>query len=294
MNALKKADRPDIKRIGIIAKRNKPQAGEIISTLIPWLDRYGIEVIVDEETASQVSLPPSVTSDNVPSRSDLVIVLGGDGTLLHAARQVGDSGVPILGVNLGSLGFLTNIALPDIYDVLEKVLAGDYRIEERMTLRAVLEKDATVPPHVVLNDVVINKGALARIITLKVNINRMYMTTYRADGLIVSTPTGSTGYNMSAGGPIIYPTLSAIIITPICPHTLTNRPIVIPGDADIDIKLVSESSDVFVTLDGQVGFQYPMNRKLTVSRGATKILLVEPTRLDYFSVLRSKLRWGGK
>jgi len=294
MNTTIKADRPDIKRIGVIAKRNKPQAAEIISKLIPWLDGYGIEVIVDEETAEQAHLPPSASTENVSSRADLVIVLGGDGTLLHAARQVGDSGVPILGVNLGSLGFLTNIALPDLFDVLEKVLEGDYRIEERMTLRAELEKDVTVPPHVVLNDVVINKGALARIITLKVNINGMYMTTYRADGLIVSTPTGSTGYNMSAGGPIIYPTLSAIIITPICPHTLTNRPIVIPGDANIEIKLVSESSDVFVTLDGQVGFLYPMNRKLVVSRGATKILLVEPTRLEYFSVLRSKLRWGGK
>ncbi|MBN1881750.1 MAG: NAD(+)/NADH kinase [Deltaproteobacteria bacterium] len=281
-------------RIGIIAKRNKPQAGEIISKLIPWLDTYGIEVIVDEETASQMTLPQSVSSGSITSRSDLVIVLGGDGTLLHAARQVGDSSVPILGVNLGGLGFLTNISLPDIYDVLEKVLVGDYRIEERMTLRSELEKDATIPPHVALNDVVINKGALARIITLKVNINQRYMTTYRGDGLIISTPTGSTGYNMSAGGPIIYPTLSAIIITPICPHTLTNRPIVIPGDAVIDIKLVSESSDVFVTLDGQVGFQYPMNRRLTISRGATKILLAEPTHLDYFSVLRSKLRWGGK
>jgi NAD+ kinase len=294
MNTQKEAERPDIKRVGIIAKRNKPQAIEIISELTPWLDRYGIEVIVDEETASQMDGAPSVSSEHAPSRSDLVIVLGGDGTLLHAARQVGDSGVPILGVNLGSLGFLTNIALPDLYDVMKKVLEGDYRIEERMTLRAELEKDVTVPPHVVLNDVVINKGALARIVTLKVNINGTYMTTYRADGLIVSTPTGSTGYNMSAGGPIIYPTLSAIIITPICPHTLTNRPIVVPGDAEIDIKLVSESSDVFVTLDGQVGFQYPMNRKLTVSRGVTKILLVEPTRLEYFSVLRSKLRWGGK
>jgi len=294
MNTQKKSEKPDIRRIGIIAKRNKPRAIEIISELTPWLDRYGIEVIVDEETASQMGDASSASSEYVPSQSDLVIVLGGDGTLLHAARQVGDSGVPILGVNLGSLGFLTNIALPDLYDVMEKVLEGDYRIEERMTLRAELEKDVTVPPHVVLNDVVINKGALARIVTLKVNINGTYMTTYRADGLIVSTPTGSTGYNMSAGGPTIYPTLSAIIITPICPHTLTNRPIVVPGDAEIDIKLVSESSDVFVTLDGQVGFQYPMNRKLTVSRGVTKILLVEPTRLEYFSVLRSKLRWGGK
>jgi len=284
----------EIKRIGIVAKKNKPEAIDTIRGLIPFLTDKGIETILDGETAGLTGESSSLDIEDVPKSSDLIIVLGGDGTLLHAARLVGKSEIPILGVNLGSLGFLTEIALEELNKTIEKVLAGDFKIEERMMLKAkIVTADGKKSEYSVLNDVVINKGVLARIINLEVMVNGAYLTTYNADGLIVSTPTGSTGYSLSAGGPVVHPTLSAIIINPICPHTLTNRPILVPEESKIEIRLLSGDGNVYVTLDGQVGVDFPEGKSIVVSKSKRKVLLIEPPDRDYYDVLRTKLRWGG-
>lgn len=284
----------EIKRIGIVAKKNKPEAIDTIRGLIPFLTDKGIETILDGETAGLTGESSSLDIEDVPKSSDLIIVLGGDGTLLHAARLVGKSEIPILGVNLGSLGFLTEIALEELNKTIEKVLAGDFKIEERMMLKAeIVTADGKKSEYSVLNDVVINKGVLARIINLEVMVNGAYLTTYNADGLIVSTPTGSTGYSLSAGGPVVHPTLSAIIINPICPHTLTNRPILVPEGSKIEIRLLSGDGNVYVTLDGQVGVDFPEGKSIVVSKSKRKVLLIEPPDRDYYDVLRTKLRWGG-
>lgn len=285
----------EIKRIGIVAKRNKPEAIDTIRELIPFLSERGIETILDAETAGLSGESSSLSGEDIPKESDMVIVLGGDGTLLHAARLVGKEEIPILGVNLGSLGFLTDVALEELYKTIEKVLSGDFKTEERMMLKAVVtEADGKTFDLSVLNDVVINKGVLARIINLEVMVNGAYLTTYNADGLIVSTPTGSTGYSLSAGGPVVHPTLSAIIINPICPHSLTNRPILVPDDSVIEIRLLSGDSDVFVTLDGQVGVDFAEGNSVVVSKSERKVRLIEPPERDYYDVLRTKLNWGGR
>jgi NAD+ kinase len=283
-----------IKKIGIVAKKNKPEAIDTLRGLIPFLKERGVETILDDETASLTGGSSSLDIEEVPKDSDLIIVLGGDGTLLQAARLVGKDEIPILGVNLGSLGFLTEIALTEMNETIEKVIAGDFSIEERMMLKAeIATADGKKSEHSVLNDVVINKGVLARIINLEVMVNGAYLTTYNADGLIVSTPTGSTGYSLSAGGPVLHPTLSAIIINPICPHTLTNRPILVPEESKIEIRLLSGDGTVYVTLDGQVGVDFPEGESITVSKSKRKVRLIEPPERDYYDVLRTKLRWGG-
>jgi NAD+ kinase len=285
----------EIKKIGIVAKRNKPEAVDVIKDLVPFLKDRGIETILDAETAALSGEASSLKGEDIPKKSDMVIVLGGDGTLLHAARMVGKEEIPILGVNLGSLGFLTDVALEELYKTIEKVLSGDFKTEERMMLKAVVTgSDGKTFDLSVLNDVVINKGVLARIINLEVMVNGAYLTTYNADGLIVSTPTGSTGYSLSAGGPVVHPTLSAIIINPICPHSLTNRPILVPDDSAIEIRLLSGDSDVFVTLDGQVGVDFAEGNTVVVTKSKRKVRLIEPPERDYYDVLRTKLNWGGR
>jgi NAD+ kinase len=284
-----------VKRIGIIPKVNKKEALDTIGELIPWLEERGITTILDHDSAHAVGLSSEISREDVPKTADMVIVLGGDGTLLYASRIVGKSTIPILGVNLGSLGFLTEVTLPELYNTLEKVIAGDYTIEKRMMLRAIIKgKDGSPSEFTVLNDVVINKGALARIISMEVLVNGVYLTTYRADGLIISTPTGSTGYSLSAGGPIVYPSLSTIIITPICPHTLTNRPILVPSDAAVEITLISGDGNVFITLDGQVGKEFDEGNRVVVSRAEREVTLIQPPERDYYGVLRKKLKWGGE
>jgi NAD+ kinase len=202
--------------------------------------------------------------------------------------------VPILGVNLGSLGFLTEITLNELYPSVERCLAGDFEVSERMMLVASVERDGeVVETHRVLNDVVINKGALARIIDMETAVNGRYLTTFKADGLIVSTPTGSTGYSLSANGPIIHPELECISITPICPHTLTNRPLVMAGDARIAITLDSTIDEaVFLTLDGQVGVKLSCGDVVQISKSGHSTRLVQSRSKDYFEVLRTKLKWG--
>ena len=250
-----------MKRIGIIAKQNKPEAVPIVKNLVEWLRPKKIEVYIEEgmEKLFHPSLTGphlnSVGREDIPAHAEMIIVLGGDGTLLSVARLVGDHEVPILGVNLGGLGFLTEITLEELYRVLERVVQGDFVTDERVVLNAaVIRRGERMVEFTVLNDAVINKGALARIIDLETTINGEYLTTFKSDGLIISTPTGSTAYNLSAGGPIVYPSLHCIIITPICPHTLTNRPIMIPDDVEIRAMLKTKQQEVILTLDGQQGF----------------------------------------
>lgn len=280
-------------RIGIIAKRNKPEAIRVVRELVQWLKDRQVESFIEPEMAGHVS-HPSLDREEMPLSADIAVVLGGDGTLLAAARTIQKRRIPILGVNLGGLGFLTAITLDELYPMLDNILRGDYRTDERMLLEAkVWRGDEVVDQFTVLNDVVINKGALARIIELKTNVNDEYLTTFRADGLIICTPTGSTGYSLSAGGPIVYPSLQSIIITPICPHTLTNRPIIVPQEATISVTLCSDEEEVLLTLDGQVGFRMEEADRVEIKKSEDYITLIRVPSKGYFEVLRTKLMWGG-
>ncbi|GAB4389656.1 MAG: NAD(+)/NADH kinase [Thermodesulfovibrionales bacterium] len=281
-----------MKRIGIICKKGRPEPGEILKNLLPWLRERGLEVFLDVETAVSIGEKGYPWAELAAS-SDMVVVLGGDGTMLSAARLVCHKGIPLLGVNLGGLGFITDVYKEELYDALEKMIDGKCPTEDRMMLKATIHRHGeTIAEYTVLNDVVINKGALARIVDLETYINRSYVTEFRADGLIVSTPTGSTAYSLSAGGPILYPTLDAVVLTPICPHTLTNRPIVLPGDVEISVTLKSRSEDVFLTLDGQVGFSLRENDTVRVTKSPYKTTLLMHCDRDHFQVLRTKLKWG--
>jgi len=281
-----------MKKIGIICKAGRPEPVEILKKFLPWLDNKGLEVFLDIETASKLNIEGHSRSE-IPAISDVIIVLGGDGTMLNVARLVCEKGIPIMGVNLGGLGFITEVQREELYEAMEKTLKGESSIEERLMLTAHIHRHGErIAEYTVLNDVVINKGALARIIDLETYINKTYITTFKADGLIASTPTGSTAYSLSAGGPVLYPTLDSIILTPICPHTLTNRPTVLPDDVLIEIVLKSMSEDVFLTLDGQVGFSLRRDDVVEVKRSPFKTRLLIPFERDYFQVLRMKLKWG--
>jgi NAD+ kinase len=286
-------------RIGIIAKRNKPETVTIAGDLAEWLRPKKVEVYIEEEMGKLLSPTPaqhywkSIKREEIPSDIEMIVVLGGDGTLLSVARQVWNKNIPILGVNLGGLGFLTEITLDELYPVLERVLRNDFEINEREVLNAgVIRNGKRIVEFIVLNDAVINKGALARIIDLETTINGAYLSTFRSDGLIISTPTGSTAYNLSAGGPIVYPSLHTIIITPICPHTLTIRPIIIPDDVRIRALLKSRDEEVTLTLDGQQGFALEFEDVVEVGKAEGRILLVKSPYRHYFELLREKLKWG--
>ena len=280
-------------RIGIIAKRNKPEAIRVVRELVRWLKDRQVESFIEPEMTGHVS-HPSLDREEMPLSADIAVVLGGDGTLLAAARTIQKRRIPILGVNLGGLGFLTAITLDELYPMLENILRGDYRTDERMLLEAKVWRGGEVVDQLtVLNDVVINKGALARIIELKTSVDDEYLTTFRADGLIICTPTGSTGYSLSAGGPIVYPSLQSIIITPICPHTLTNRPIIVPQETTVSVTLCSNEEEVLLTLDGQVGFRMEEADRVEINKSEDYITLIRVPSKGYFEVLRTKLMWGG-
>jgi NAD+ kinase len=250
-----------LNRIGIVVKPNKEEALSVARELIGWLARRDIRVYLDSIVASSVNPSLSCPREEIGRWVDLLIVLGGDGTLLSAVRHLEGEKVPILGVNLGGLGFLTEITLEELYPVLEKALEGNMETERRMKLHVtVIRRGNKVGDYTVLNDVVISKSVLARIIHLRNSINGAYVTTYRGDGVIICTPTGSTAYSLAAGGPIVYPSMDSVLITPICPHTLTNRPLLIPDRATVEFTLETEESDVRLTLDGQVAISFPSIR----------------------------------
>jgi len=281
--------------IGIVYKHSYEPARLEAEKLQGWLEGRGVKVYSEEMSPkgrmNEFSEDSSITHDNIKC----LIVLGGDGTMLGAARKVGRHGVPILGVNLGGLGFLTGIPLNRLYPCIEMMLNDHLEIEYRLILETkVLREDIEVCRFPTLNDVVINKGALARIIDLDVYINNEFLTTFRADGLVISTPTGSTGYNLSAGGPILYPTMSNVILTPICPFTLTNRPLILPDSVTVSIMMGKESEDkVSLTFDGQVGFELLHGDKILIYKSESKIKLFKSPDQTYFEILRTKMMWGG-
>ena len=283
--------------IGILVRADLGNAGPTVRDLVGWLHQRGVRACLDERMARMVDALPATCTASTPreiaAMSDALVVLGGDGTLL-AATHLLDRPVPMLGVNFGSLGFLTEITLPELYPTLEGVLDGTYRYEERRMLRAVVkspqQEDAVGD---VLNDVVITKAALSRIIELDVSVDGAFVSAFRADGLIVSSPTGSTAYNLAAGGPILHPGLPAVVLTPICPHMLTNRPLVVSDDAKVEIHLrAGREGEVHITFDGQRGFSLRRDDLIVVTRSPRKIRLVKPPSRDFYEVLRSKLKWG--
>lgn len=281
--------------VGIIYKHDFEPAKEQALKLDQWLRQRGIAVFSEEMGARAAMNACYEEPSFVPREVQFVIVLGGDGTLLGAARRVARYGVPILGVNLGGLGFLTEIPLRNLYPAVESMLEGRLEEETRLMLEAVVVRQgAEACRFLVLNDVVINKGALARIIDLDVFINDQFLTTFRADGLIVSTPTGSTAYNLSAGGPILYPTMSSFILTPICPFTLTNRPILLPESHVVSITLSKRGEErVSLTFDGQVGFDLFQGDRVLIQKAKEKLKLIKSPDQSYFEILREKLMWGG-
>ncbi len=282
-----------MKCAGIIAKHTDPRAEKIVGDLCAWITAHGRSVVLDRETAQLLKRDDGVVRSKIPEKCDFLIVIGGDGTLISAARVVGETGKPILGVNLGALGFLTAITLEELYPVLDKIFSFDFEYDERMLLVAHVHRlGERVANYTVLNDVVVNKGALAKIIDIETTIGDTYLTTFKADGLIISSPTGSTGYNLSAQGPIVYPTLRTIVVTPICPHTLTNRPLVLPDNVVIRAELKSMETDVFLTLDGQVGFGLRRGDVVEVKKADLPLRFFRSPFKDYFAVLRTKLKWG--
>jgi NAD+ kinase len=281
-----------MKKIGIISKPGRPEPLEILKELLPRLRQKGHETYVDSDASALLKIGGR-TREEIASHADVMIVLGGDGTMLSVSRLVAEKGIPILGINLGTMGFITEVSRDEVFETIDMMLSDACVIEERLMLCAkIVREGEKIAEYTVLNDVVINKGALARIIDLETSINGAYVTIFKADGLIISTPTGSTAYSLSAGGPILYPTLGSIVLTPICSHTLTNRPIVLPDDFRIEVTLMTLSEDVYLTLDGQVGFSLRQDDVIEINKSPFKTRLLIPCERDYFKVLRTKLKWG--
>jgi len=283
-----------IQRIGIISKPKKTEIREIVPPLIAWLRERDIEVFIDKETGAIVeSAEKSLSRNEMPGQVDLLVVLGGDGTLLATARALNRKPVPILAVNVGGLGFLTVITREELYPTLEMVLAGNAQFERRVQIEGELVRaDEIISSFLALNDVVLNKGAIARILDFEVLVDGKFISAYKADGLIVSTPTGSTAYSLAAGGPIVAPTVAALLVTPICAHTLTNRPLVLPDAAKIEIAVKSQREAAYLTVDGQVGLATHSDDTVRLRKASSFVEIVRPPAKDYFEILRQKLKWG--
>ena len=290
-----------IESVGVIVKPRHAQAWETACELGVWLEKRGIRLVGKRLSQAESSVSDSgliyeidtAGEDYFVEEVDLIVVLGGDGTMISTARLIGDRSIPVLGINYGGLGYLTEFRIEEMFAALEQILAGNYELDRRVTLRVEhCRGDEALSTNRVLNDVVINKAALARIIELEVWLNGLFVNNFRADGLIVSTPTGSTAYNLSAGGPIVFPSMNAVVVTPICPFTLSNRPIVVPDEAEIELVLKTENEEVALTLDGQVGFQLQSGDSVKIRKSRTTFNLVQPPNRNYFDVLRDKLRWG--
>jgi NAD+ kinase len=284
---------PDIKTIGIISKPGVPAAAELVPKLIRWLAERNLAVRMDQETAEYARSDNALPREQVPEGAELIIVLGGDGTLLSAARAIQGREVPLFPVNLGGLGFLTAITIDAIFPELERALRGEHRIGKRKLLEAdLLRGDKPVGHYEALNDVVVTKSDIARMIDLDAHVDQMFVCRYKADGLIVATPTGSTAYSLSAGGPIIFPSVSAICLTPICPHMLTNRPVIVPETSTVQITCQAEDDGAFLTIDGQVGQPLKKGDQIVCRSSTYALMLVRPPKMMYFDVLRQKLKWG--
>ncbi len=283
----------EIKTVGVVVKPNHKEAWQTACDLSEWLDRRGIKLFGKPHTETKICEIETADAEEFKADVDLIVVLGGDGTMISTARLTGERETLVLGINYGSLGYLTEFRIEEMFPALEEILAGNYEVDRRVMLEAEHRRDDKIlDTGRVLNDVVINKAALARIIEIEVWLDRLFVNNFRADGLIISTPTGSTAYNLSAGGPIIYPSMNAVVITPICPFTLTNRPIVIPDTAEINLRLKNESDGVILTLDGQIGYSMQTGDCAIIRKSRTTLNLVQPPNRNYFDVLRNKLKWG--
>jgi NAD+ kinase len=287
-----------IETVGVVVKPNHAEAWQTACELSEWLEKRNVALVGKPFSLNQAAVGATcdietVDEEKFAAEADLIVVLGGDGTMISTARLIGDHDALVLGINYGSLGYLTEFRIEEMFSALESVLAGDFMVDSRVMLTAEHSRgDETLARGRVLNDVVINKAALARIIEIEVDLNGQFVNSFRADGLIVSTPTGSTAYNLSAGGPIIFPSMNAVVITPICPFTLTNRPIVVPDTAAIELCLLSDSEDVILTLDGQTGYTIRAQDRVRIRKSNTTFNLVEPPNRNYFDVLRNTLKWG--
>jgi NAD+ kinase len=281
-----------MKRIVLIYKRGRSDAASLARRMKQWMEGLGLDVMCQQNSAIP-DFQAEIDEPELPADTDAVVVLGGDGTFLSVARAVRDRPIPVVGVNLGGLGFLTEIAHESCFSELGEILEGRYEIEERMRLQISLWREGReVFSQTVLNDAVVNKGALARIVNFHTSIDGRYLTHYRADGIIVATPTGSTAYNLSAGGPIVYPTARDVIVTPICSFTLTTRPIILPGSARIELALDDKAQDVALTCDGQIGRKLLPQDRILITAAPAPLRLIKSPSMDYFDILRTKLKWG--
>lgn len=284
-----------IRKIGIISKPDRPDLPAILNDLTAWLDRKGVNYEYDQVTAAYLGRQDGFPRDQMPDGFDLVIVLGGDGTLLSAARAVGARETPLLAVNLGGLGFMMTTRAEELFDELTRVLEGNFSIQSRKVIEAeILREGRTLKHFFALNDVVVNKLAIARLLHLDVFVDGEFVCRYRSDGLIISTPTGSTAYSLAAGGPIMFPSVQAICLTPICPHTLTNRPVVVPETSRVEVLIRDGEQDgsTFLTVDGQIGLDLQRQDRVRTQAAAHQVRIIQPRRLSFFEVLRTKMNWG--
>jgi NAD+ kinase len=288
-----------IKRIGIVVKPHQPDALQTLCRLTEWLNERAIQLAgtaeIDRERIEHQTgcVVEALAEEQLVNSVDLILVMGGDGTMIATARMLGDREVPVIGVNYGGLGYLAEFRIEELFAALEMILKGEYKVQRRVMFAVELRRsEETVTRNRVLNDVVVNKSALARIIEIETFLDGQFVNAFRADGLIISTPTGSTAYNLSAGGPVVYPSMSAMIITPICPFTLSNRPIVVPDDSMIEVRLKTEHEEVALTLDGQVGIPMEAGDRILIRKSHSTFNLVQPANRNYFDVLRDKLKWG--
>ena len=283
-----------IKKIGIVANIAKEKSPVYTAALREWILKRGLEVYLEEGIAAKIGFPPGVEKTKLWTTVDLLVVFGGDGTILRTARLVRKRDVPIVGINLGGFGYLTEVNLNEMYAAMELILAGDFQLEKRMMLDVEIQGGGEpFREGTVLNDVVINRGNLSRIVELETTVDGSYLTTFKADGLIIATPTGSTAYSLAAGGPIVFPELNSIIINPICPHTLTNRPVLLPESAEVRVSLCTREQGATVTLDGQVSFTVKYGDSVTIRKSRYITTLISSPHRGYLEILRKKLGWGG-
>ena len=282
-----------IKTVGIISRPGIQRGEALVPGLLHWLASRGIEARYDTETAVYAGRTDGVPPERVPEECQFVIVLGGDGTLLSAASAIGGRQIPLFAVNLGTLGFLTSITPEEMYPELERALRGEHRIGHRRMIECKLVRgDKEIASYLALNDIVVSKAPDAPMISLETHVDQHFVCTYKADGLIISTPTGSTAYSLSAGGPIVFPTVQAFCLTPICPHSLTFRPVIVPDSSVIQITSLAADDHAYLNADGKMGEHLQRGDRLVMQRSAHTLSLIRPPRLLYFDVLREKLKWG--
>ena len=285
---------PQYQTIGIISRPRRSILAEIVPPLLDWLEERRVSTLMDSETARSLNQEErGRTRDDILHDADLLLVLGGDGTILGASREAAPRGIPILPINLGGLGFLTSFTLEELYPALEDALSGRAAISERVLLMVErTQSEKLLTQQRVVNEAVLHKGTLARMIELELYIDGGFVCRYRADGLIVATPTGSTAYSMSAGGPIVHPAVESILITPICPHTLSDRPVVVPDTSKIEVRFSEDAASVFLTMDGQIGVPLQAGNRVRITRAPERLKLIHPPKKSYFEILRNKLKWG--